>query len=297
MASPQFVGLKPRTVRCYKRALGRFLQFVEEEEGSLPSSYRALDRLLGSFIEHMWLDDEPITYAGHLLSGLRRFLLEARWRIPRARQYYTNWQSVHVTKQAAPLPPEVIMAFAGLAIATKQPELAALLLVAYLAFLRTGEFVSLSPAKVAVDTRRGLVLVALPSTKTSRQREETVCVEHHRVPKLVASVLPNLRGAPFWDGTRVSFRSLFTQFIEFFSLEQWSFTPYSIRRGGASHAFATGSTFDELKVKGRWQSDRTARLYLDTGRAALIQTQFALSHLRLISHYASILYRFCEQLR
>eukprot|EP00438_Fugacium_kawagutii_P032818 Skav214751 [mRNA] locus=scaffold983:190131:202825:- [translate_table: standard] len=166
------------------RALKRFIDFVEEEEEALPSTYRALDRLLSRFIEHMWMDDEPISYAGHLLSGLRRFLPEARWRIPRARQFYTNWQSVHVTKQAAPMPPEVLMAFAGLAIATHQPSLAALLLVAYLAFLRTGEFVSRSPAKVAVDTARGYVLVALPSTKTSRQREETVCIEDVRRPGL-----------------------------------------------------------------------------------------------------------------
>ena len=52
------------------------------------------------------------------------------------------------------------------------------------------------------------------------------------------------------------------------------FTAYSFRRGGASYAFSTGVAFDELLIRGRWQNSRTARLYLDTGRAALIQTRF-----------------------
>ena len=55
-----------------------------------------------------------------------------------------------MTGQAARFPPAVIMAYAGLAVATKQYSLAALLLVGYLAFLRTGEIVSLTASKVAV---------------------------------------------------------------------------------------------------------------------------------------------------
>ena len=32
-----------------------------------------------------------------------------RWKTPQAKQYFSNWQSVHVTKQAAPLPAEVVV--------------------------------------------------------------------------------------------------------------------------------------------------------------------------------------------
>lgn len=109
-----------------------------------------LDLRVSELLEHMWLDDEPLTYAGRLMSGLKRFVPQLRWRLPRAKQYFSNWQSIHVTGQAARFPPAVIMAYAGLAVATKQYSLAALLLVGYLAFLRTGEIVSLTASKVAV---------------------------------------------------------------------------------------------------------------------------------------------------
>ena len=109
-----------------------------------------LDLRVSELLEHMWLDDEPLTYAGRLMSGLKRFVPQLRWRLPQAKQYFSNWQSIHVTGQAARFPPAVIMAYAGLAVATKQYSLAALLLVGYLAFLRTGEIVSLTASKVAV---------------------------------------------------------------------------------------------------------------------------------------------------
>ena len=180
MTTLQFAGLKPVTVRSYRQALRRFFKWLEAEEEETPATYSALDHLLSHYLEHMWLDDEPITYAGHLLSALRRFLPESRWRIPRAKQYFANWQTTHVSHPAAPLPAMAVLGMAGLAMSTKQPKVAAILLLGYLAFLRTGEMVQLSTAKITVDYPRGRILIALPGTKTSRGREETVCVVDDR---------------------------------------------------------------------------------------------------------------------
>lgn len=297
MASLQFVGLKPQTVRAYRKALQGFFDYLQDTDETIPQTYRQLDFQLSVYIEHLWLDDHPITYAGHVMSGLRRFLPEARWKVPRSRQFFTNWQSVHVSRQAPPLPAEVAMAFAGLAVATQQVPLACVFLVGYLALLRTGEMAHLHPAKLALDPTEGRILIALPSTKTSKQREETVCVDDARLTQLVSVALRQLQGQPFWPHSLRSFRSTFAQFISFFELEDYGFTPHSIRRGGASHAFAEGVTFDELLIRGRWQSNRTARLYLDTGRAALIQTRFTPRQKRFLSRYITQLVVFCEQLR
>lgn len=294
--SLQFAGLRETTVRSYRRALHKFFSWVDEEDEELPATFGGLDRLLSRYLEHMWLDDEPITYAGHLMSGLRRYLPESRWRTPRAKQYFSNWQSVHVAQQAAPLPAEAVMAMAGLAVATDQPQVAAVFLLGYLAFLRTGEMVNLSTAKIAVDADRGRILIALPGTKTSRRREETVCVCDDRVAALVSHVL-NLGFTSFWHSSARSFRDMLAEFLHFFSLSEFGFTAYSFRRGGASHAFSTGVTFDDLLIRGRWQNSRTARLYLDTGRAALIQTRFTPPVSHLLSKYAVKLRLYCDQLR
>lgn len=125
------MGLKPQTVRAYRRALQGFFTYLQDTEEPTPSTYKRLDVMLSVYIEHLWMDDHPITYAGHLLSGVRRFMPEARWKIPRARQFFTNGQSVRVSKEATPLPPEVAMAFAGLAVKTNQLALAAIWLVGF----------------------------------------------------------------------------------------------------------------------------------------------------------------------
>ena len=154
----------------------------------------------------------------------------------------------------------------------------------------------LSTAKIAVDLPRDRILLALPGTKTSRHREETVCVVDKRVAALVHYVCNQFDGR-LWKGSPASFRAMLAEFFTFFNLTEFNFSAYSFRRGGASHAFATGVVFDELLIRGRWQNARTARLYLDTGRAALIQTRFPPHTSLLLTRYATKLRAFCDQLR
>ena len=87
-----------------------------------------------------------------------------------------------------------------------------------------------------------------------------MCVTDPRVAALVSAVI-NLGFTSFWHSSARSFRDMLSEFLRFFSLHTFGFTAYSFRRGGASYAFSTGVTFDELLVRGRWQNSRTARVY------------------------------------
>lgn len=112
---------------------------------------------------------------------------------------------------------------------------------------------------VDVCEETGHIVLALPATKTSKQHMESVAVQDTRLASLLQVVL---------DTT-------VTSTVAHFQLHDYGFTAYSIRRGGATHAFANGHHFDTLLVKGRWQSAKTARQYLDSGRATLVQLQFS----------------------
>ena len=72
---------------------------------------------------------------------------------------------------------------------------------------------------------------------------------------------------------------------------------YSLRRGGASHAFATGTHFDALLLLGRWQSVKTARQYLVSGRAALVQLRLSPTSIQLVQKFRDKMPLFSEQLR
>ena len=49
---------------------------------------------------------------------------------------------------------------------------------------------------------------------------------------------------------------------------QGLFQPYSLRRGGATWHFAAGKSLDATIVRGRWQSSKTARIYIEDAVAA-----------------------------
>ena len=125
-----------------------------------------------------------MAYAGHLLSALRRFMPESRWKVPRAKQYYSNWATSHVARQATPMPPEVVMAFAGLAISTHQAPLAALLLLGFLAFLRTGEMVSLHATKIHADPILGVLCWPFQAPRLPATRKKQSACQIHWLPIL-----------------------------------------------------------------------------------------------------------------
>ena len=297
MTSLRFVGLKKRTLRSYNQALLSYFHWLEDEAMPIPQSTRALDESLALYLEHLFLDDRPIAYAGHTLSALKRYHPRLRWKIPLAKQYFSNWKQVYITRQAVPMPVEVLMAVAGAAASCKEWGFCAILLVGYSAFLRTSELVNLSLKKMTWNRTSGQIILALPATKTSRMKDESVEINDTFAIALLEKVKQQGRKDQVWPGTTRSFRSHLKAYLEFLRLGSVGFTPYSIRRGGASYAFSQGYTFDMLLVMGRWQSIKTARLYLDSGRSSLIQLQLPTHSQFPVEHFAQHLTSIPEQLR
>lgn len=294
MMSLRFVGLKPRALQSYKRALSNFFDWLDEENIDTPSKPSHLDETLAAYLEHLWLDDTNITYAGHTLSALRRFYPQLRFRLTVSRQFFSNWKSIHVPKQAVPLPGgDVAIALGGVALAANELPLAASILIGFAAFLRTGEITNLAASNIQVDEVSGHIILALPSTKTSKQRLESVALVDPKLASLVQAVLARAATDSLACLTPNNFRTRLRLLLQHLSLHEHGFSAYSLRRGGATHAFANGQHFDSLLVKGRWQSVKTARQYLDSGRAM----QFSDESLSLIQHYQPYASDFCERLR
>ena len=172
---------------------------------------------------------------------------------------------------------EVALALAGVALSVDDRRLALLILLGYIAFLWTGGITSLKVSQIRADPASGPVVLALPATKTSKQKLESCGnVGSQFSPFCTSSAWFN----HCWLRRRSHPQPVPCQITASAGLPtigrpgiHW----YSLRRGGASHAFATGTHFDALLLLGRWQSVKTARQYLVSGRAALVQ-------LRLISY-------------
>ena len=127
--------------------------------------------------------------------------------------------------------------------------------------------------------------------------DQSVLIRDPRLPYLLQFARRQSPTRRLWPGSPSSFRAALRLLLSQLGLGAIGFSAYSLRRGGASQAFASGVPFDQLLHRGRWQNIKTARLYLDSGRAALIQLRFSPSVHRFLHLFVTKVTLFCEQLR
>ena len=70
----------------------------------------------------------------------------------------------------------VALALAGVAVSIQEEALGLLILLGFTAFLRTGEITALRPQQIQVNISLGQIILALPATKTSKNKDESVAV-------------------------------------------------------------------------------------------------------------------------
>ena len=134
-------------------------------------------------------------------------------------------------------------------------------LLAFDCFLRISEFTSLLKEDIALTgpaRERGGVVLRLGHTKTGPN--QSVVVEDATVATLltkhVQSLSPNSRVFSF---TPAGYRRVFKRM----GLDQ-AYVPHY---GGATRAFLLGRSIDWIMHRGRWRSVKTARHYIQSGRA------------------------------
>ena len=261
----KFKGITGRTVRLYRREVSRFFEYLEQEEIPFPATAVDLDECMSEFINVLYQEGESISHAGWLLS--RRDLLTSQ-------QFYNNWVRDHTPARSVPFPWVVVRTLAGLALQGHHPDIALLLLLGFSSFLRTMEMLKLESTDVVVDPFRGTTFVALQSTKTSKQFQQSLTFHNPHLSRLVLSLKAKLppEGA-IWRFSTYTFRRCFQTLLEEVYLTSVGFTIYSLRRGGATHSYVQSHNLDKVARQGRWKDHRTAKIYLDDARAALIQME------------------------
>ena len=145
----KYRGIKPQTRQRYEKRLLLFFEYVKLNQMPMPRTWRQLDEAVANFIDHMFLEGEPVGYAGDLLSGMSRFVPGARLRMPTARLWFRNWTREIVRKRALPIPFRVVKGLVGVALAMKRLDMAVLVGVGFLCMLRTGEMYNLRVRDIA----------------------------------------------------------------------------------------------------------------------------------------------------
>jgi hypothetical protein len=186
----RFAGLHQRSLSAYVRALRDFFFYLRAEVGGMPSSFAQLDHWLGEYINHCYQEGDPIAYAGHTLSALSRFLPACRDKLPISRSYYRNWNRVVSRERAIPMPWEFARGMAAAAWLVGDEGFSCSILLGFALFLRTSEIILLKWGDIKCFSDKGVIVVALRNTKTSRSKAayESVAIKDPVLCSFIAAV-------------------------------------------------------------------------------------------------------------
>ena len=255
----------------------RFFDYLDAYNIALPvSPVDEFGYVTGEYINHLYQDMGPYGYAGDFLSGIRRFLPRWRNHTHPAGQYFRNWRRSLSFRRALPLPADVILGIAGVALADNRPRIAVAFFVGYVGLLRTTELLKLTPSQLHFVRNNSSVIASFPDSKGAKRQNnpEKAIISDPRIVQALAHVVRSLGPADSFVGMSAKdFAGFPRKYGNFLGIHDERLTLYSLRRGGASWHFTSYQNLDATRMLGCWQRERTARLYIDGAVAELVNAQ------------------------
>ena len=261
------------TLKRYERAVQSFFTFLDNTGRALPHQPEEVDDLVCEKLEEMWQEGEAKAYAGDIMSGLTHFIESLRGKLPAAWRLFTAWGKAELPMRALPLSVEAILAMCGYALDDGNIRIAASFGLAFHCFLRTGELNSICKRDVHLDAARGKGVINLGLTKGGQRRGviEHVALDDRHVVQLLALSLASLDPGELVCGkSKLEFSKAFKHYLGKVGMLNQGYKLYSFRRGGATYWFKRSGSMTSTCERGRWSSEKTARIYINEGLLVLL---------------------------
>ena len=265
-AHVKYESIRASTVVRYKVAVRKFFAFLAMFHLAIPGSFEDLDSQAGEYINFLYLDDRPLSWANDFLCGLKRLYPRSRRHLDTASSWFRFWQKGTVRHRALALTGELARAMAAIAFLESNRQLGTAILLGFVALLRSGELVALKKEDVTIMQRGAVAAISLPASKGALRsgNPELVLVYDRSVVQLLSALQSELEdGALFFPGGWSKLAEGLRSLARVFGLPGDAITPYSLRRGGATWHFQTYCSYDATQEAGRWQERRTAKIYVD----------------------------------
>ena len=182
---------------------------------------------------------------------------------------YHGWSKMEKPKQAPPLDLVMLQGIAGWMAQHGFRRAALLTLTAFHCILRISELLELRTGDVSTQSR-GLLLTLRDTKIGSRVgvHQEVSVVDQWLTARLQELVQHTPSGKTLVDCTGPAYRSIWRRAVDACRIPR-RFTPYSLRRGGATATFRRSGSFDFVAERGRWTTTRALRIYIN---AALLES-------------------------
>ena len=251
----------------------------------VPDGVLEFDTLLCVWAEHLWAEGDPKGILNGALCGIAHYIPALRGRLGGSWRLYKAWGRCERPKQAPPMPKSVMRALAGWFEQQGHRGAATMIVVAFHHILRSNEFMAIVGADVVSES--GYLLVILRDTKIGQRlginQEITIKSKWLRQCVLDArsAITP---GFPLLGMQPQSFRKLWKTALRATGVPS-SYTPYSLRRGGATCWFQVTGSVDMVVDQGRWLNAKSCRNYISSALADLGSQELETSLIREFAHH------------
>ena len=273
--------------RRYRDAALRYVDYLHACHFPLPLDFEDMDLSLQDYLEFLWAEGATKGQANDTLSGTQHFL-RTRRQFPGAWRLLSVWGRLESPTRAPPMLPLVAAALAGWGLVHGEPSFAAVILSGFHLCLRTMEALGLCAPLLTIGAD-GRGVVSLPWTKTSARRgaRENVTIDDQYVGTLLHWAVSLDPAGRVWPRPAKAFHALFRRGLEELGCSHMRLSPYSLRRGGATHEYLSSGDLSLVMIRGRWTSARTARIYIEDGAAVIAEMKVSDSLRRRLESYSS----------
>ena len=265
--------VQPGTRARYDKALEKFSSWLQREGLSLPTAKIHLDAVVSDYVESLWCEGEGRALASDTLAAIQDRQPQVKGHLLGCWRLLKTWNINEIPNRAPPLPEQALLAMVGFSLFKNEIAFAISLLLAYYGMLRTGELLTVKAKDFTQRQELQPFVLSLGYTKGGKRmgaaESITVGVEDlaRRVFQWVNNSSPS---TPLCPAAHI-WRKMFSNTLEALNFHGFNFRPYSLRRGGSTFWFSQHGSFDRLVVQGRWQSQKTARLYVNEGLAMMAE--------------------------
>ena len=273
LGSLQSLVVAPATHTRYFQAVSRFLEFLQLHGYPYPSSFTLLDAKVCEFIEYLWHNGEPKSFASDCLSGLGHFLPSVKKHMVGGWRLHGSWTRAELPARAIPFTPVMLYALAQRAFELRWEDVAVLLLLGFDRFARTGELFAATKKNFVFSRTGHRVVWSLPLTKSGQRlgAEESLVIEDPWLARALQNFLRQLQPGDYLRTVspgimRARLKTLLAD-LNFPEGCQW----YSVRRGGATNFSRTSNNLGQTCLIGRWACQKTARIYITDALAQLTE--------------------------
>ena len=265
-------AIVPATYRRYSHAARTFLSFLTQQHITIYTSSQ-LDMVLASYIEYLYHNQYSLSFASYVFHGLLFFCPQYKDHVLIAQSQLAGWKRRCPSVPKPPLTPELVLLVSAVMLRSGYTDCAVATVVAFDCYLRISEFTRLSVRDV--HSFRDRTALRLASTKTGTNQSVIVRDLHtlsvllaykaHRIT--VVGVVGSLFGL-----SADRYRHVFHRVCSVLQLSSVHFTPHSLRHGAATRDYLEGVlSIDDILFRGRWANTKSARIYVQSSRALLIQ--------------------------